>query len=128
MTQEILISVKDLGLTYKVPRTLFSPMFVRALSGVSFDVYKGETLGVVGKNGSGKSTITKLIMGVIESASGSIALNGQDISSLSIFERSQRLLSSRRTRRRRYPSRNRKRTDDRISFPSLPLQTYSRFR
>ena len=43
MTQEILISVRGLGLTYKVRRSLFSPIFVPALSEVSFDVYKGET-------------------------------------------------------------------------------------
>ncbi|AIW20822.1 energy-coupling factor ABC transporter ATP-binding protein [Vibrio coralliilyticus] len=62
-----------------------------ALEGVSFDIHKGEFVSILGKNGSGKSTITKLIMGVIEPDAGSIEMRGQDLSTLSIFERSQKI-------------------------------------
>ncbi len=62
-----------------------------ALENVSFDVKRGEFVSVLGKNGSGKSTITKLVMGVIEADQGSMSLNGQDLSELSIFERSQKV-------------------------------------
>ncbi|WP_394126409.1 ABC transporter ATP-binding protein [Vibrio hepatarius] len=62
-----------------------------ALEGVSFDIQQGEFVSILGKNGSGKSTITKLIMGVINPDQGSIALDGQELSSLSIFERSQQI-------------------------------------
>ncbi len=62
-----------------------------ALENVSFDVKRGEFISVLGKNGSGKSTITKLVMGVIEADQGSMSLNGQDLSELSIFERSQKV-------------------------------------
>ncbi|EEX94396.1 ATP-binding ABC transporter [Vibrio orientalis CIP 102891 = ATCC 33934] len=62
-----------------------------ALEGVSFDIQQGEFVSILGKNGSGKSTITKLVMGVINPDLGSIALDGQELSSLSIFERSQRI-------------------------------------
>ncbi|POB65810.1 heme ABC transporter ATP-binding protein, partial [Vibrio vulnificus] len=51
----------------------------------------GEFVSILGKNGSGKSTITKLIMGVIEPDNGTMHLNGQDLSELTIFERSQKV-------------------------------------
>ncbi|OED60316.1 heme ABC transporter ATP-binding protein [Vibrio splendidus ZS-139] len=62
-----------------------------ALEDVSFKIGKGEFVSILGKNGSGKSTITKIIMGVIDADSGSSYLNGQDLSELSIFERSQKV-------------------------------------
>ncbi|HAS6194082.1 TPA: ABC transporter ATP-binding protein [Vibrio vulnificus] len=62
-----------------------------ALEGVSFNVQRGEFVSILGKNGSGKSTITKLIMGVIEPDDGAMYLNGQDLSELTIFERSQKV-------------------------------------
>ncbi|CAH7224384.1 Duplicated ATPase component MtsB of energizing module of methionine-regulated ECF transporter [Vibrio chagasii] len=62
-----------------------------ALEDVSFKIGKGEFVSILGKNGSGKSTITKIIMGVIDADSGSSYLNGEDLSELSIFERSQRV-------------------------------------
>ncbi|MCC2520761.1 ABC transporter ATP-binding protein [Vibrio coralliilyticus] len=63
----------------------------KALEGVSFDIHQGEFVSILGKNGSGKSTITKLIMGVIDPDAGSIEMRGQDLSTLSIFERSQKI-------------------------------------
>lgn len=62
-----------------------------ALEDVSFKIGQGEFVSILGKNGSGKSTITKLIMGVIEADSGSAYLNGEDLSTLSIFERSRKV-------------------------------------
>ncbi|WP_210472036.1 ABC transporter ATP-binding protein [Vibrio crassostreae] len=62
-----------------------------ALEDVSFKIGKGEFVSILGKNGSGKSTITKLIMGVIDADSGSSYLNGEDLCELSIFERSQKV-------------------------------------
>jgi len=48
-----------------------------ALNGVSFDVQKGETLGIVGKNGSGKSTLLKVITGVLSPTTGNVVANGK---------------------------------------------------
>jgi ABC-type polysaccharide/polyol phosphate transport system ATPase subunit len=48
-----------------------------AVNSVSFTVKKGETLGIIGKNGSGKSTILKMITGVLTPTSGSIQVNGK---------------------------------------------------
>ncbi|PMN65363.1 ABC transporter ATP-binding protein [Enterovibrio norvegicus] len=62
-----------------------------ALEDVSFTVNRGEMMSVLGKNGSGKSTITKLIMGVIDPDEGNIVFDGEDFSTLSIFERSRKV-------------------------------------
>ncbi|PAW11819.1 heme ABC transporter ATP-binding protein [Vibrio sp. V1B] len=80
---DTLLEVRDLTYSYDGEKN--------ALEGVSFDVKRGEFLSVLGKNGSGKSTITKLVMGVIEPDQGSMILNGQDLNELTIFERSQKV-------------------------------------
>ena len=64
---------------------------INALEDVSFNVKKGEFVSILGKNGSGKSTITKLVMGVLQPDQGALFLNGQDLTELSIYERSQKV-------------------------------------
>ncbi|RZR15428.1 ABC transporter ATP-binding protein [Vibrio vulnificus] len=80
---ETLLDVRNLTYSYDGEKN--------ALEGVSFNVQRGEFVSILGKNGSGKSTITKLIMGVIEPDDGAMHLNGQDLSELTIFERSQKV-------------------------------------
>ncbi|RIZ53594.1 ABC transporter ATP-binding protein [Vibrio sp. PID23_8] len=80
---ETILSVRNLTYSYDGEKN--------ALENVSFDIQRGEFVSVLGKNGSGKSTITKLVMGVIEPDNGSMTLNGQDLSELTIFERSQKV-------------------------------------
>ena len=48
-----------------------------ALNGLSFNVKKGETVGIIGTNGSGKSTILKIITGVLTPSTGQVQVNGK---------------------------------------------------
>jgi len=56
---------------------------VHAVDGIDLDVIKGETLGIVGETGCGKSTTARLIMRLLDPTSGSIKLDGREISGLS---------------------------------------------
>ena len=62
-----------------------------ALKGISFSVEPGECIGLVGKNGSGKSTTAKCICGFVRPDSGMISFNGQDLTELSIMERAEKI-------------------------------------
>jgi oligopeptide/dipeptide ABC transporter ATP-binding protein len=71
-----LLSVDNLTVQYRGPRRR-DP--VRAVNGVSFAIGRGETLGLIGESGSGKSTIARAALGLVPVASGSIRFDGIDI-------------------------------------------------
>lgn len=74
------------GLTKEFPvwaGALFKPSgYVSAVHDVSFDIYKGETLGLVGESGCGKTTLANMLLRLIDPTSGSIMFKGTDIASL----------------------------------------------
>lgn len=72
MSHEIMMSFEDVGVCYRKGLQIFRPQKHWALRHVGFDVYRGETLGIVGKNGAGKSTLMKLLAGIISPDEGEI--------------------------------------------------------
>lgn len=104
MEKEIAVSVHDLHVYYKdIQRfqlrkkggikKLFKSRVFKAVKGVSFEIPKGQILGVCGRNGSGKSTMLRAIAGIFCPDQGTIDLHGNSISLLSIGVGFQRNLS-----------------------------------
>lgn len=88
-----LLSVTDLRVRFRAMSTMKALVtrcpdpFIDAVCGVSFDIRKGETLGLIGESGSGKSTIARAIMGLLPPAGGTIRFQGQSLSELGASER-----------------------------------------
>jgi len=55
---------------------------IRAVDGVSFDLYPGETLGLVGESGCGKSTTARALMGLVKATAGRVQVDGQEVRGL----------------------------------------------
>lgn len=89
MSSNISISVKDVSKCYKIfdrPQDRLKQSFVKnkkyykefwALKNVSFDVLRGQTVGIIGRNGSGKSTILQIIANTLKPTSGEVTINGR---------------------------------------------------
>ncbi len=70
----VLLKVEDLKKYFKVPKGM-----LHAVDGVSFNLEKGKTLGIVGESGCGKTTIGRAILRLVEPSSGSVIFDGIDI-------------------------------------------------
>ena len=95
MSRNVAIEVKDLEIgyrsmeSYSIKKMLFKgkrnkKSVFKAVKGISFEVEEGEILGIIGKNGSGKSTTLKAIGGIFSPDSGTIDLKGHKASLLAI--------------------------------------------
>ncbi len=76
---EPLLRVEDMVVEFRLSKR----EVVHAVSGVSFDIYPGETLGLVGESGCGKSTTARAVMQLPVPTSGKVILNGKDLTALS---------------------------------------------
>lgn len=84
-----LLSVRNLTKDFGaggVFSTLKNAPVIRAVAGVSFDIAKGETLGLVGESGCGKSTLARCILRLLPPSSGEVLLEGTDLSKISEAE------------------------------------------
>ena len=81
MSSMPLLSTRDLVKIYQTDEGIFgkTQREVRAVNGVSFDIMQGETLGLVGESGCGKTTLGRMLLRLIEPTSGAITFNGQDV-------------------------------------------------
>ncbi|NLM41323.1 MAG: ABC transporter ATP-binding protein [Firmicutes bacterium] len=81
--QQPVLRVEDLHTYFEVRRMgFFKVGDVRALDGVSFELYPGETISIVGESGCGKSTLAKTILGIHQPTKGKIYFEDQDLSAL----------------------------------------------
>ena len=81
--ENVLLELKDISFQYEKNKPI--------LKDISFKINKGEMVSIIGKNGAGKSTISKLICGFYKPTSGQILLNNRDIGDDSIKERAERI-------------------------------------
>jgi peptide/nickel transport system ATP-binding protein len=81
---EPLLSVEDMQVYFPVRRGILARVVdhVKAVDGISFDVYRGQTLGLVGESGCGKTTAGRAILRLIEPTAGRVIYNGTDIASI----------------------------------------------
>jgi peptide/nickel transport system ATP-binding protein len=85
---ETLVRVQNLK-TYYEDGGLFGSSPVKAVDGVSFDISKGETLGLVGESGCGKTTLGRTLIRLESSTAGTVEFNGTDVTELSGSELTQ---------------------------------------
>lgn len=85
MEKQVLLRVKDLKKHFFMGKN----EILKAVDGISFDIYKGETFGLVGESGCGKSTAGRTMIGLYDRTDGEVIFNGKDVHSLSEKERFQ---------------------------------------
>ncbi|MDF1675197.1 MAG: ABC transporter ATP-binding protein [Vicingaceae bacterium] len=86
--QEPILEIKNLKTYFPISKGIFgrAKEYVKAVNDVSFKVYPGETLGLVGESGCGKTTLGRTILKLVEPTAGNIIFEGKDITNLSVKE------------------------------------------
>ncbi|WP_274882899.1 ABC transporter ATP-binding protein [Vibrio harveyi] len=81
--QEVLLSARDLKVHFPVSRHIIPSRrkIVKAVNGIDLDVYRGETLGIVGESGCGKSTLARALLRLVEPTNGTLTWKGEDMRS-----------------------------------------------
>ena len=88
MSKEVLLEVKNLKKYFNVGKD----KTLKAVDGVSFTINKGETLGLVGESGCGKTTCGRTVIGLYDATGGDVILNGKNITKLRKKENTQEYL------------------------------------
>lgn len=81
-TAASVLEVRDLAVHFRVRKGLATSRAVRAVDGVSFDLEAGQTLGVAGESGSGKSTVARTLVRIVRPTAGSIDFDGAEVAAL----------------------------------------------
>ncbi len=78
----LLLEVQELRSWHSLPSPPWSQRWLKAVDGISFELHEGETLGVVGASGCGKSSLCRALMGLVPVRGGQVRLQGQDLRQL----------------------------------------------
>lgn len=81
---DVCISLNHIAISYKIRKSFLRWHCFEAIKDVSFDLYRGETLGLIGRNGAGKSSLLRVIAGIIAPDRGTLINYGYRVSLLSL--------------------------------------------
>jgi peptide/nickel transport system ATP-binding protein len=88
----MLLEARDVSRLYKVGGGLMGKRkTLRAVNGVTLGVQRGEVLGIVGESGCGKSTMARMLLGLLDPSDGAITLSGKPLSAMDRLERARRV-------------------------------------
>lgn len=92
-SKDKILEVKDLKVHFPIKKGVFARTvgYVKAVDGISFELKRGETLGVVGESGCGKSTTSRAILGLNKPCAGEIYFNGVKLSEMSARDRARKI-------------------------------------
>lgn len=82
--KKLLMSVENIAVSYNQNRSILKKRTLNVLKDVSFEIYSGNTIGVLGKNGAGKSTLMKVLANIIKPNKGTVRNFGASVSLLSL--------------------------------------------
>ncbi len=83
---EPLLHVQGVSKTFELGGALWTHRWLHALDQVDLDIQRGQTLGIVGETGSGKSTVCRIVLGLIRPTAGRVIFDGQDITKLPVSQ------------------------------------------
>ncbi len=86
MSSEYLIEVEDLKQYFPIKTGFFKTTPLKAVDGVTFNIKPGETLGLVGESGCGKTTVGRTLLRLYEPTSGTVKFNGEEITAKNMAE------------------------------------------
>lgn len=87
MSREVLLEVTKVKKHFPIKKKMFSKQpqkWVKAVDDISFEIHKGEALGLIGESGCGKSTVARLIMGLYTPTAGSVYYKGQTLDEIGL--------------------------------------------
>ncbi|GAM65829.1 oligopeptide transport ATP-binding protein oppF [Vibrio ishigakensis] len=89
--KKLMLDVKDLKVHFQIaPKSAWpwtKPIPLKAVDGVNVRLFEGETLGVVGESGCGKSTFARAVIGLVEATEGQVVWLGQDLTKMKEAQR-----------------------------------------
>ena len=80
--REVLVELRHLKKFYAVNKGLFSHKqkgIVKAVNDVNLNIYRGETMGLIGESGCGKSTLSRVILGLTDATEGEVLFKGEPV-------------------------------------------------
>ena len=84
MSRDLLIALENIGVSFRTRKSIFRQKKIQAIRDVSLELYRGDSLGVIGRNGAGKSTLLQILGGIILPDKGKVTNNNATTSLMAL--------------------------------------------